>query len=157
MSRFVINYVVTRTSPAHSLSCKTNQLLNIFRAKPVGSILHFSLQNKLTALNANFTRTRFGSVSFSLHCLWHERVMSFPCVFCKDERQQVGWKVCFRVSNSYVAYMDEGFFLKFWPKNVRHFFQDYLASGNVTKWEYKNRFFIRCFLTEYTVYWTVPF
>ena len=29
----------------------------------------FSLQNKLTLLNANFTRTRFGSVVFPLHCL----------------------------------------------------------------------------------------
>ena len=42
-SRFVINYAVTRTSPAYLLSCKTNQLLlNILRSEPVRSTLeHF--------------------------------------------------------------------------------------------------------------------
>ena len=90
---------------------------------------------------------RFGSVLFSLHCLWHEGVMSFLCGFRKDERQQVCWRVRFSVSNSYGAYTDAGCFGKFWPKNVRHFFPDYLGSGNVTKWEYNNRFYVRCVLT----------
>ena len=36
----------------------------------------------------------------------------------------------------------------FGQKNVRHIFPDYLASGNVTKGEYNNRFYVRCFLTD---------
>ena len=80
--------------------------------------------------------------------------MSFLCGFRKDERQQVYRRVRFSVSNSYGAYTDAGCFGKFWPKNVRHFFPDYLASGNVTKCEYNNRFYVRCVLTDFLCHYS---